>query len=612
MNSFKNNNLLCVKYIKILKGEDSIIHTNWNLNSLYNNGGKSTELKKYIDLLSHDLNLLRERIGKIDQGNSNEIINLFESLQMVMSGVSEIEDFSVCVYAENVKGEEGPLLMNLSSELKAALDSVIADFELLLMNLPEEFYTEIINCEVVKPYQFYIEERKKHATDKLSMKLEKAINQLSVSGFVGWEDHYELMMSRLQIPDGDKYLSIGQALNQVEFSSDRIKRKKLAKSLNEVCKTNEDIFASIINNITGFRLTTYKLRGWDNPLKQMLDQNRIQEETLNTMLAAIQENKGILHTYLERKVKIEKKENLAWYDILVPSFSPKATITYEEACRLVITQFYRFDEKLGAFAENTLQHGWVEAENRSNKMAGAFCANLPVSKESRIFMTFSGNYEDVVTLAHELGHAYHNSILQAEPIFAQQKGTSVAETASTFTENLVIDAAIESANSKEDKLARIETKIISGMKYIAMLPALFEFEQKLYQRRADGILTANEISNLMSTSEKGIYGNTVNEPNTYQWITLSHLYDTEKAFYNIPYTIGYLFSTAVYGYAKQHGNGFMQKYEGLLRNSGRMTVEELASTYLNQDMKDISFWRASIKPTLDAIHAYIELTNDAM
>ncbi|MFD2192663.1 M3 family oligoendopeptidase [Oceanobacillus bengalensis] len=579
---------------------------------MYNNGGKSTELKKYIDLLSHDLNLLRERIGKIDQGNSNEIINLFESLQMVMSGVSEIEDFSVCVYAENVKGEEGPLLMNLSSELKAALDSVIADFELLLMNLPEEFYTEIINCEVVKPYQFYIEERKKHATDKLSMKLEKAINQLSVSGFVGWEDHYELMMSRLQIPDGDKYLSIGQALNQVEFSSDRIKRKKLAKSLNEVCKTNEDIFASIINNITGFRLTTYKLRGWDNPLKQMLDQNRIQEETLNTMLAAIQENKGILHTYLERKVKIEKKENLAWYDILVPSFSPKATITYEEACRLVITQFYRFDEKLGAFAENTLQHGWVEAENRSNKMAGAFCANLPVSKESRIFMTFSGNYEDVVTLAHELGHAYHNSILQAEPIFAQQKGTSVAETASTFTENLVIDAAIESANSKEDKLARIETKIISGMKYIAMLPALFEFEQKLYQRRADGILTANEISNLMSTSEKGIYGNTVNEPNTYQWITLSHLYDTEKAFYNIPYTIGYLFSTAVYGYAKQHGNGFMQKYEGLLRNSGRMTVEELASTYLNQDMKDISFWRASIKPTLDAIHAYIELTNDAM
>src|SRR5699024_7871659 len=233
-----------------------------------------------------------------------------------------------------------------------------------------------------------------------------------------------------------------------------------------------------------------------------------------------------------------------------------------------------FSEKLGDFAEKAFRERWIEAENRKGKMHGGFCANMPVAKESRIFMTYNGSYQDVVTIAHELGHAYHNHILHDEPAFAQEVSTSVAETASTFAENLVLDAAIEHAESDKKKIALLEMKIMNGLKYQAEMPALFLFEQKMYEKRKDGPLSAGEISELMGREMEYLYGDLIDEYNPFTWMTVSQLFDTELAFYNIPYTIGYLFSNGIYMLAKEQGEVFPEKYDALLRDTGRMTVED--------------------------------------
>ncbi|MDQ0220376.1 oligoendopeptidase F [Peribacillus cavernae] len=591
------------------------IRENWNLNSLYAGGVESEKLKDIITRLNLDIKQLYEKIKSfglpIERSKIPDLLNLFQGIQEVMSDSLEVDEFLICVYSENVEDTKVSNLLAESSKIKAELESLKVELDQLLVRLPEKIWSDLLQQEEVKAYQFYLEERKQHANNKLPLEMEKMINDLSVNGFNGWGNHYDLLMSKLKFFEKDEKeeeISIGQALNQAMFSNDRSQRQKIARSIIKVCEKHADSFASVLNHITGYRLDVYKKRGWQNVLTELLEQNRIKEQTLLTLVSIVKQNKDIIKTFLKRKAQVAKLDKLAWYDILVPSFTTEKKVTYTEAAEIVITQFHSFHEKLGLFAEKAFKEGWIEAENRTDKTHGAFCASMPLSKESRVFLTFGGNYQDVVTLAHELGHAYHNYILHEEPAFSQHKGTSVAETASTFTENLVLDAAIARALNDEQKLSLLEMKITNGLKYLGMVPAMFEFELKLYEERKKGMLTEKEISNLMNEMDNNLYGDIVNEIDYYRWITIPHLYSTEQAFYNIPYTIGFLFSNGIYNLAKEQGTLFPAQYDELLRNSGRMTVEQLAERYLNQTVEEKRFWEASIQPTVDAINEYLLIT----
>ncbi|MCP3739369.1 M3 family oligoendopeptidase [Rossellomorea sp. BNER] len=592
---------------------EQTISENWNLSSLYAGEAESQKLKEIMSQINIDIEQLNEKINRFDlpieRSNIPVLVNLFQSIQYVISGSLEVDDYLICVYSEDVKNESVSNLLTESSKIKANLASLVVELDQLLERIPEEVWSSLLENDEVKTYQFYLEERKLHMKNKLPAEMEIMINDLSVNGFSGWEDHYALLMSKLEIPvETDKVLSIGQALNQAMFSNDRSIRQKTARSIMKVSEKHADAFASILNHITGFRLDIYKKRGWNNLLKESLEQNRMNEQSLRALVSTVKDHKDVIKTFIQRKSQVSKMDHLGWYDIMAPSFTTNIKISYEEAAEIVITQFHRFSEKLGLFAEKAFNEGWIEAEDRTDKMHGAFCASMPLAKVSRIFLTFSGSYQDVVTLAHELGHAYHNYILHEEPAFSQQKGTSVAETASTFTENLVLDAAIARAKNGDEKLSLLEMKISNGLKYIGVVPSMFEFELKLYEARKNGLLTAEDMTKLMQEIQTDLYGDTLTEINPYNWMTISHFYSTEQAFYNIPYTIGFLFSNGIYALAKKQGQQFTERYDELLRNSGRMTVEQLAERYLNQDITEKSFWEASIQPTMDAINEYLMIT----
>ncbi len=293
------------------------------------------------------------------------------------------------------------------------------------------------------------------------LELEKMISTLSVSGFDGWGKHFDLMLAQLKVPlviDGEKKeVSIGYALNQAVNATDRTMRQYAATAINEVCEVNGVLFASVLNRIVGFRLDIYKQRGWNNLLKEALEQNRFKEESLQTMISTINQNKDFLRAYIQRKIELDKLDKATWTDVEHPRFATNQKISYEAAVEMIIKQFHNFSEKAGNFADMAFKSGWLETENRSEKAEGGFCASLPVAKESRIFLTYRENYQDVVTIAHELGHAYHNYILHEEPIFAQTKGTSVAETASTLMENLVLDAVMSQTTDEKERLALLGT-----------------------------------------------------------------------------------------------------------------------------------------------------------
>ncbi len=586
----------------------------WNLDSLYEGKGQSSKLMSLYEELTETLEKLESNLQAYQaRAELPLLLEILPQFQFALSGWEEVDDYSICVYAEDVTDSAGAALMEKSAVVKAKLTSAQSELDRILGGIPQEVWNKWICSEDLRPLSFYLEERRAASKNLLPVELEKIINALSVNGIMGWEQQHELMLTKLKISleiDGEKKkVSIGEGLHRAVYSAAQKDRQAAAAAIEKVCSAEADAFAAIWNRIAGFRLDVYKQRGWDNDLKETLDHNRIQEGTIESMMASIDANKSLYQAYFQRKIKVDQHKKTSWFDVESPSFAAADKIVYADAKSLTCRQFHQFSEKLGNFAEKAFKEGWIETENRPNKAEGGFCASMPLSKESRIFLTYRETYQDIVTLAHELGHAYHNFILHEEQALAQQKGTSLAETASTFMENLMLDAVISQADSDEEKLALLEIKIIEGLKYLVTVPNMFRFEQRFYEKRREGLLSAEEISGLLIETENVFYEDSIEELAAYQWMYISHFYDAEKSFYNIPYTIGYLFSNGIYALAQREETDFSKQYDGLLRHSGKMTIEQLAESFLGVDLTNQEFWDTAQQSLKKAIEMYLELTD---
>ena len=591
-----------------------LIPINWDVSNLYNGGRQTNDLKLFINKVTKQLDELTYQISCVSSLTETNFLSAFiEEIQYIMKASLEIDDFIICLESEHGTDSYLSQLMSESSVIKKNLDTTLTLFGQKLANISQQDWNLLLQNESIKPHTFYLNEKRNIAKSYLPLPEEKIINTLSVNGFIAWEDYYEQLFDKLSFEieeDGNNQtLSVGQLSHLSIMSEDREKRKKYANLLKDTLVELAPSAATIFNHLSGFRLDVYKLRGWDNQLKEMLDQNRIQHETVAIMMEVIKKERHIFQRFFERKAKLSNLKKLSWYDLYNSHFTSYDSIPYEDAATLVISQFNQFSKKMGSFADKAFHDGWIEAENRPDKRPGAFCASMPLSKESRIFLTYMGSYLDIVTIAHELGHGYHNSIIQEEPAFAQTYGTSVAETASTFSENLVVDSAIQNATDLSQKLSILEMKILRAFNYLGNIPIMFEFEQQLYQERLHRKVSEKEMTALLQNLEQELYKDIVDDLNPYVWVAQGHFFSTERAFYSIPYTIGYLFSNGIYALSKQLGSDFPSIYDEILRNSGKMTVEDLGKTYLNKDLKHEDFWYQGILPVKESIHQFIKLTD---
>ncbi|NMH68257.1 M3 family oligoendopeptidase [Bacillus sp. RO3] len=541
-------------------------------------------------------------------------IEMTNHVQDLYTKVFHMDEYIYCLAAGNVFDKEAQGLSEKSNVLKAKMDTLLLGYSQFLADMPDVNWEAFIQRKEVEGSERFLTEQRKKVKDRLEPEMETLIHSLSVHGFDGWEDVYEEEYTRLTVPvrngEGLESLSFDMAYMRAMLSGDRGTRKEIAASLSTVCRENEDRFASIFNHFSGFRNELYRLRGWKNPLKEMLEQNRISEVSVNSMMHTLHSHTSLLHLFLERKATLSQVTKLSWYDIYAPTFSSKTSLTYEEAADIVTKQFYLFSEKMGQFAQTAFEKGWIDAAPANSKRHGAFCASFPNAKESRVMLSFTGNYQDVVTIAHELGHAYHNSLLYEQPGFSHKVGTGLAETASTFAENLVLDAAIDLAKTEEDRLSLLEMKITNGLKYISYIPAKYEFEAAFYKKRKSGKLSSAEIVQLMEETEKEWFQDSLEEVNTHNWMTIPHFFNTEKAFYNLPYTIGYLFSNGIYSLYQQDKETFPARYDQLLASSGNQSMEQLSVQFLEEELTGTNFWETSIQPLKEAVDQYLKATEN--
>lgn len=569
-------------------------HTRWQLETLYT------------------IDDVKAGIASIQTALSNQPIDVAEQVeryQQVARDVEEWSDFIYCLYAEDVTSVEVHPLLEEIEVVQAMVRSEVAALDTKIAALSQEEWEALVTDS---PYAFFLNERRDIQSRRAPLIQEQLLQDLGVDGFQGWEQLYDQRFMALRVDLNGKQVTIGQGLHEAMFAPDRSARLAAATAVDAACAKEADLFATILNRIAGFRLQSYKMRNWEQPLTELLEQNRISEASLKAMIEALDQHRDLFHAYYARKIAQAERVTGEWHDFETNTYRSARHVPFETAQAIVSKQFKQLNPKLGAFAENVFNEGWVDAENRPGKAEGGFCAAFPIAKESRIFMTYRDSYPDVATLAHEFGHAYHNYVLQDELYLNQVKGTSIAETASTFMENLVLDAAIKETTEREEVLALLEVKIREGLKYASIVPGMFRFEQRFYAERQHGTINAERLSELLQEEERLAYGPVLPEPARYKWMYISHLFNPNLAFYNIPYTIGYLLSNSLYQTVQADPSQFSTVFDAVMHDSGQATIDEIVKRHLDADPTSIAFWVEAQQPLVQAIEQYLTLTESSL
>src|SRR5581483_5373451 len=404
-----------------------------------------------------------------------------------------------------------------------------------------------------EPVRFILEERRKRTKMKLPCEKEDLITQLAVDGYHSWGELYPLLVSEIRVESDGQSLSFGQAENKLTDPNPKVRQETFTK-LEEAWKVKGALFSQVLNHLSGYRLQVYKQRGWSDPLQEPLFENRMSKETLEAMWNAVGEFKQPLGEYLQAKADLLGMSKLAWCDIEAPLFEDKAEkVPYDLGAEIVIGSLEKFHPRMGEFARKACYEKWVEAEDRRGKRPGGFCVMFPKSKQSRIFMTYSGTMLNISTLAHEIGHAYHNAMVEDLPGFTQNYRMNIAETASTFAEHILGDALLEKAKTREEKLKILSERIQRSISFMMNIHARFLFETRFYEQRKNKFFSQQELCALMQKAQEEAFCQGLSAWHPYFWAAKLHFYFTGVAFYNFPYTFGYLLSLGIYHWAKKEG-----------------------------------------------------------
>ncbi|MCZ0703939.1 pepF/M3 family oligoendopeptidase [Natronobacillus azotifigens] len=583
----------------------------WDLDSVFSGGSGSTELKAYFQETEQSLTELTENVNRFtDQPakiTNTEFAELVEHIRIARVHIGEIGAFISCLLAQDVTDKEAKLLAGRRSSLAAQFGKLITNFDLALAEIPEQRWGELLEDPSIKPITFILNEHRDQAKDKLPAEQEALLKDLSVDGYHAWGEMYNNIVGKISIPWDDHSLSVEQVTNKLSDSNREVREKAFEK-LEQAWFKETDLFTDTLNHLAGFRVQTYAHRGWGDVLKEPLSYNRMSKQTLTTMWDTITANKPAFYDYLQRKADLFGIEKLDWFDLEAPISTETKTVDYQTAAKTIVAQFSKFSERMAKFSKRAFEESWIEAEDRSGKRPGGFCTSFPKSKQTRIFMTYAGSASNVATLAHELGHGYHQHVMDELDVLNQDYAMNVAETASTLAEMIVADAAVKEASSKEEKIALLEDKIQRSIAFFMNIHARFLFETRFYEARKEGYVSTDQLNQLMEEAQKEAYGDQLASYHPTFWASKLHFHITGVPFYNFPYTFGYLFSLGIYAYAQENQADFSSFYDELLKDTGRMTAEQLAEKHLQVNLEEPTFWQNAIDLCVKDVETFLMLT----
>ena len=485
------------------------------------------------------------------------------------------------------------------TEVDKALVAVRAAFAAA----PEAAFARLLDDPRLAGARYYLDRIRQRAAWSMAPALEGLAAELAPTALRAWGRLYDQLSGTLRFTlavPGQAAVEHPVAMTRTLLEdADPAVRKAALAGANAAWKGAADVTAACLNAISGTRLTLYKRRGVGHFLEPALFDAGIERATLDAMLGAVRDRQDLPRRYLRGKAQRLGLPRLGFQDLMAPLPRPDAArIPWDEGCRRVRDAFGAAYPGLRDLAERAFARRWIDHSPRGGKRPGGYCTSSPLLGESRIFMTYHGALGDVQTLAHELGHAFHNWVMRDLRLWARSYPMTLAETASTFAEELVLEATLAApATSAADRLAILDARLQDASAFLLNIPMRFDFEHAVYQERAAGELSVDRLSALMLEAQRRNYGDALadDQLDPMFWASKLHFYITDVSFYNFPYTFGYLFSRGIVARFRAEGPSFLPRYEALLRATGSAGAEDVARDTLGVDLRGRAFWDGAIE-----------------
>lgn len=479
--------------------------------------------------------------------------------------------------------------------------------------------------------KFLLEEHIAEAKHQMTAKKENLAGELQRTGGNAWGRLQEQIISNLKDENGKTF---NELRNDAYSFDPELRRDSYLKEI-QLLKENEIALAACLNNLKGETLALNSYRKWKQPLDRALFSNRLNKKTLQAMIKAVEKSMPEWRKYFLVKAKylranqltvsstLDSKGNLekglAFFDLFAPLSKNNPSETdvgqslfskkwsFDEAKKYIIQKYESFSSDMGIFAQKVFDEHWIDAEIRPGKVGGAYDEDFALGHQSRILTNFTGAFSDVITLAHEIGHAYHFSCLKGKPACFFSYPMTLAETASTFAETIVKQDMIRKSSEK-DKIQLLDMDLQDAAQVLVDILCRYYFEKQVFEERKNGELTAADFCRIMEQAQEKTYGRALNSSrHPYMWALKSHYYSTELDFYNFPYAFGQLFAAGLYSRFQKEGKSFAKTYRTLLSDTGGMNCEELCQKN-GFDITAPDFWKSGIEMYVKEIDEFISMT----
>ena len=579
----------------------------WNLNDLYTGYDSEAFQQDFAALDTHinAMNALAESLGQRDPHSTLKAI--IEQLSAYQTLTRRLGAYLSLRQSANTADQQ-TVSMNSRFQIKTS-QSALASTRFQKWIAAQDLDALIPGDPLFQQHAFWLQEIRSHAAHTLSDEVEDAIGKMELNGSNAWAQLQEYMTSTVAVTmDGQDYTL--SSIRNLAYSTDPTVRKKAYEAELKAYDKIKDAVCFALNSIKGEANTVSELRHFDSVLDMTLFNSRMRKETLDAMFTAIDEALPRFHAYLRHKAELlGYTDGLPFYELFALMGKSTRTFTTDEAKAYLIQNFTPFSKDVAGIIERAFDEEWIDFFPRKGKVGGAFCCNLPMLKQSRVLTNFDGSLSDVVTLAHELGHAYHGHRIENHSPLNTRYSMPVAETASTFNETVIMNAAIRDAASDEEKMMLIESTLQDVTQVICDIYCRYLFETEVVEKRKDGFLFSDDLEDIMLRAQKKAYGTGLdhNQLHPYMWICKSHYYDAGLNFYNFPYAFGCLFAKGLYAQYQKEGPAFVDKYNRLLEATTVSSVEDVAAM-AGIDITQPDFWRDSLAIVETMIDEFIALS----
>ncbi len=527
----------------------------------------------------------------------SDVAALEEVLQetnAVLESARLINAYLQAIVTTDARDDDAARLRSQVQAEHAPLDALTARFDGWVASLGADAL--VAASPVARDHAYPLRRAEVAASHRMGDAEEDLFAELSLTGSKAWARLHGTLTARLRATVGGEALPM-TVVRGLASHPDAATRRTAFEAELEAWEGASVPLAAALNAIKGEADAVNRRRGWADPVAPVLWANGVEPDALAALQEAARDAFPDFRRYLRAKAaRLGHEGGLPWHDLLAP-LGDSGPVEWGVATGAVEDVFGTYSPALAALARRALDERWVDAEPRDGKEGGAYCMAVRAD-ESRVLMNFNGSWDSANTLAHELGHAYHNTMLAERAPLQRRTPMALAETASIFCETLMAATGLASSAGAQ-RLARLDTDLVGSCQVVVDIDSRFRFERAVFDRRRRGTLGVPELCALMTEAQDATYGDGISTHHPYMWAVKPHYYST--SFYNWPYTFGLLFGLGLYAAYEADPERFRAGYDALLSSTGLASAAELAGRF-GIDLASSAFWASS----LDVIRARID------